>query len=648
MVSFKAPGVYIREIEVKPPERLRLDIAGFVGQAKRGPLNLPQPLTSWGEYLDIFGGFIGHGYLPYSVFAFFSNGGTRGYVVRVAHESAQKAVLVPDLIDHRGKAIIKIEAINAGAWGNDLEVSAEAESSHDLILTELDDEITKGQGFAKFKSVAGLQDNANSAGKGDRIKLIHPSNPSRQEQRVLASINFAEKTAIFDQAVSHDFPAGTQVLGKGFRLIFRYLRQEQLLRGEVFDNLSMNPEHERYFVRVINGDPEEQDYVKRIRAGNSILARVIDLCRNDAAATGRLEAETAALTGGKDGESRELTTAYFTGYKDGDYFRPPLSQAEDKLFGLSAFEAIEEIGLTAIPDLIIPDFWALAQAAAVFISETGIIFTDLPFDQLDPASLKAGQSDMLRHCEKMGERFAILDSPPGSEIGKGKNKIEDWPDNFQVLPNARYGALYYPWIKEKAANFAGHSLFIPPGGHVAGIYSRSEQGRGVGKAPANEILQGAVELEYCLSDAEQALLNPQGINCLRVLPGRGLRVWGSRTLSLDPLSRYVNIRRVTLAIIKNISVNLRWTVFEPNDQQLWDKITAKLTLFFDDLFARGALVGATVEEAFFVKCDAETNTPDIVDRGQVITEIGFAPARPAEFILVTIKRTPEAVSVVER
>jgi len=648
MVSFKTPGVHIREIEVKPPGRLRLDIAGFVGQAEAGPLNFPQPLASWGEYLNIFGNFIDHGYLPYSVYAFFSNGGTRGYVVRVAHESAKKAELTPDLVDQNGKAIIKIEAINEGEWGNNLEVSAEAESSHDLILTELDGEITKGQRFAKFKSVAGLRDDANSAGKGDRLKLIHPSNPSRQEQRVLANINFAEKTAIFDQAVSHDFPAGTQVLGRGFRLIFRYVRQGQFLRGEVFDNLSMNPEHERYFARVINGDPEERDYVKRMRAGNSILARVIDLCRNDTSAAGRLEAETAALTGGKDGESRELTTAYFTGYKDGDYFRPPPSQAEDKLFGLSAFEAIEEIGLVVIPDLIIPDFWELARAASVFIRETGIIFADLPFDQLDPASLKAGQSDMLRHCEKMGERFAILDAPRGAEIGKGKNKIEDWPDNFQILPNARYGALYYPWIKEKAANFLGRSLFIPPGSHVAGIYSRSEQGRGVGKAPANEILQGAVELEYCLSDAEQALLNPQGINCLRVLPGRGLRVWGSRTLSLDPLSRYVNIRRITLAIIKNIQIKMRRVVFEPNDRKLRNNIIATLRLFFLDLFQSGALAGAKPEEAFFVKCDEENNPPEIVDRGQAITEIGFAPARPAEFILVTIKRTADSLSVREQ
>ena len=651
MVSFKTPGVYIREIEVKLPERLRLDIAGFVGQAERGPLNFPQPLTSWGEYLEIFGRFIGQGYLPYSAYAFFANGGNRGYVVRVAHESAQKTVLTPDLVDQEGQAIIKIEALNEGAWGNSLEVSAEEESSNDLNLTELDGEITAGQTVAKFKSVAGLRGNGGSAGKGDRVKLIHPSNPARQEQCALANINFSEKTVFFDQAVSHDFPAGTRVLGKGFRLIFRYVRQGQLLRGEVFDNLAMDPAHERYFVRVINGDPEEQDYVKRMRTANSILVRVTDRCAEREIASSRLKPTPREapprLAGGSDGDSHKLAAHYFTGYKDGAYFHPPL-QAKDKLFGLAAAEAVEEIGLIAIPDLIVPDFFELAQRRAASIPPEGIIFADLLFDQLDLVSLKTGQSDMLRHCEKMGERFAILDSPRGSEIGKGKNKVEEWPDNFQLLPNARYGALYYPWLKERAASFEGRSLFIPPSGHVTGIYSRSEQRRGVGKAPANEILQGVVELEYCLSDAEQAILNPRSVNCLRVLPGRGLRIWGARTLSLDPLSRYVNVRRVALAIIKNILSNMQRMVFEPNDTRLRNNIVATLRLFFLDLFQSGALAGATPEEAFFVKCNEENNPPEVVDLGQIITEIGFAPAKPAEFILVTIKRTADSLSVAER
>jgi hypothetical protein len=255
---------------------------------------------------------------------------------------------------------------------------------------------------------------------------------------------------------------------------------------------------------------------------------------------------------------------------------------------------------------------------------------------------------MLSHCQKMGERFAILDSPRGAETGKGANRIEEWPDNFRLAPYSKYGALYYPWLREKAADFSGRDLFVPPSGHVAGVYARVENREGVGRAPANEPLDGVVEFEFCLTDAAQSILNPKGVNCLRSFPGRGLLVWGARTLSPDPLWRYVSVRRLALSIIKQILVNLRWTVFEPNDAALWRKIVATLTTYMRDLFRRGALAGAKPEEAFFVKCDAETNTPDIVAAGQAVTQIGFAPARPAEFIYVTIKRTTESVSVRER
>jgi hypothetical protein len=716
MRNLRTPGVYIREVEVKPQPRLRLDIAGFVGQAERGPLNSPQPLTGWGEYVDVFGDFNGYSYLAYCVYAFFANAGEKCYVVRVAHEAATKAGVdlfsqifkitdktltslksegLPDevlkklepiknkkvegerrfvslletaigagdvvsfksrILKHASKPLIRVEAINEGAWGDSIEVVAESQSSDDLILTELASELAERSTTAQLKSVRGLiADEIAGEVIGDRVKIINPRIPTRQEQATIKEIGFEEGTVTFDKAVSSDFPAGSRVMGKGFKLIFRHIRNGQLVRGELFDNLSLDPNHERYFVRLINGDPEEPDYIKRIRAGNSILVRVTDLCDEGGEACARITQQTADLSGGLDGDREKVRADYFTGYENGEYSTPPpppgadqeaIRNHKEKLFGLAAYEAVEEIGIVAIPDLIIPDFYDAIPPGQ--IPEQGIIFAAIPKPQQKFEDLKTGQTDMLFHCLKMGERFAILDSPRGADIGKGENRIEEWPTNFQLLPGARYGALYYPWIRQKAADFDGRELFIPPCGHTAGVYSRAEQERGVGKAPANEILQGAVEFEFCVNDAQQAILNPRGVNCLRVFPGRGLRVWGARTLSLDPLSIYVNVRRVALAIIKNIIVNLRWTVFEPNDQRLWDKITATLRLFLNKLFESGALAGAKPEEAFFVKCDEETNPPEIVDLGQVVTEIGFAPERPAEFILVTIKRSPGALSVLER
>lgn len=662
MLNFQTPGVYIREVEVTPPPAVRMDVAGFVGQAERGPLNFPQPLTSWGQFRDIFGDFTGYSYLAYSVFGYFRNGGVRCYVVRVAHENSARASTT--LLGRGGVEAIKVWAIDEGAWGNSLTVEAEESSSRELVLTELAADVKKGDKSATFKSVAGLSGaGSEPRDEPDTITLVHKRDPVR-EKLTLKTIDYATGKVTFDSAVKSDsgFPAGSGVVGRGVKLVFRYRPSGVLVREEVFDNLSLNETHERYFVAVINGDPEERDYAKKIKRGQSILARVEDLSAGRSTASPRLKGveeneEDAQPRGGGGDDPSKLDARYFTGDDSGAYFRPQppgastkeLEEIKEKLFGLAAYEAVDEIGSVAVPDLILPDFYQLIPPTQ--ISESGIIFSRLPVAGLTPETLpnlKTGQGNLLSHCQKMGERFAILDSPRGAETGRGANRIEEWPDNFRLAPYSKYGALYYPWLREKAADFSGRDLFVPPSGHVAGIYARVENREGVGRAPANEPLDGVVEFEFCLNDAAQSVLNPKGVNCLRSFPGRGLLVWGARTLSPDPLWRYVNVRRLSLAIIKQILVNLRWTVFEPNDATLWRKIVATLTTYMRDLFRRGALVGAKPEESFFVKCDAETNTPEVVDAGQAVTEIGFAPARPAEFIYVTIVRTTEAVSVRER
>jgi phage tail sheath protein FI len=644
MIDFKTPGVYIREVEVTPPARLRFDVTGLVGQAERGPLNRPQLLTSWGQYREIFGDFVGFSFLPYAVYGFFSNGGQRCYVVRVAHEGATKAT-ADDFEDQAGAPAIRVEALNAGKWANAVEVSIIAESRGGLILTQLAEGIAADQRAARVQSVAGLK-------PGDAVTLVHRSQPKKLTIERVAS---ETKLVTFAESAGREFPAGSSLLGRGFTLSVRYWPGGRLALEEVFENLSLDEANPRYFVRVINGEPEEPDYVKRVRNGNSILVRVQDLGRESRRVSSRPQAGTQFLKGGADG-SRDLGMPgdhrYYTGYDDEAYFRPIPPDAdestrqalEDTLFGMAGFEAVEEIALVAIPDLIVPDLYA--ATSQVERPKAGIVFARVDWSEInhEPDNLKAGQHAMVWHCEKTGDRFAILDSPPGF----GPDRVEEWPSNFRVLPGAKYGALYYPWIKQRALDFDGRELFIPPSGHLAGIYARSENERGLGKAPANEILRGVVELEYALGDAEQSRLNPAGVNCLRCFPGRGLRVWGARTLCPDPLWRYVNVRRVSLAIVKTILVRLRSTVFEPNNPQLYARIVATLTLLLNDLFASGALAGSSPAEAFFVKCDAELNPREVVDRGEVITRIGFAPARPAEFVLVTIKRTAESLTVSEQ
>lgn len=261
--------------------------------------------------------------------------------------------------------------------------------------------------------------------------------------------------------------------------------------------------------------------------------------------------------------------------------------------GLKCFEEIDEIALVAAPGMTTP----------------------------------AIQDAVLSHCENMN-RFAILDSP--AEISGGVDKLPKPRDS-------QFGAYYFPWIKvyDPAKN---DNVFMPPSGHMTGIYARTDGVRGVHKAPANEVVRGALDLRYNITKGEQDLLNPKGINCIRYFKDRGIRVWGARTISSDPSWRYLNVRRLFIMVEESIKIGTQWVVFEPNDHNLWKRVTRDVTAFMLRIYKSGALFGATPEEAFYVKCDEETNPPEQVDAGQLVIEIGMAPVKPAEFVIFRISQ----------
>jgi phage tail sheath protein FI len=182
---------------------------------------------------------------------------------------------------------------------------------------------------------------------------------------------------------------------------------------------------------------------------------------------------------------------------------------------------------------------------------------------------------------------------------------------------------------------------------MAGIWARSDDSRGVHKAPANEVVRGAIALELQLTKAEHDQLNPVGINCIRAFPGRGIRVWGARTLSSDPEWRYLNVRRLFNFIEESILEGTQWVVFEPNDHRLWDSVRRTVNAFLRRVWRDGALFGATADEAFYVKCDAENNTQDTIDAGQLIIDIGIAPVKPAEFVIFRIAQFAGGAALTE-
>ncbi|MFY1685401.1 phage tail sheath family protein [Micromonospora sp. WMMD730] len=278
--------------------------------------------------------------------------------------------------------------------------------------------------------------------------------------------------------------------------------------------------------------------------------------------------------------------------------------------GFAGLEAIEDITMLCVPDLA-----AAHQRGAI-----------------DDEAFKAVQLAMIAHCELMGDRVAILDPPPGLH----PQRLKEWRMDVAGY-DSKYATLYWPWVKVMDPA-QGRAVFMPPSGHVAGVWARNDDTRGVHKAPANEIIRGALALESGLTKGEHDQLNPIGVNCIRAFPGQGIRIWGARTLSSDAEWRYLNVRRLFNWIEKSILLGTNWVVFEPNDPRLWDAVRRVITMFLRRVWRSGALMGDTWSEAFFVKCDAENNPPENLDAGILTVDIGIAPVKPAEFVVFRLSQ----------
>jgi hypothetical protein len=254
---------------------------------------------------------------------------------------------------------------------------------------------------------------------------------------------------------------------------------------------------------------------------------------------------------------------------------------------------------------------------------------------------------IVTHCKNMSDRFAILDAP--EDLGPERRldlSLLDPSSSKSVVPkDSDYAAFYVPWIRvfdpaTKVQDPKGEGrLYVPNSGHVAGIYARVDNTRGVHKAPANEPVQGALGLKYYVSKAQQEGLNPNGVNCIRDINGVH-SVWGARTIGGDRNAewKYVNIRRLFLFLRESIDEGTQWVVFEPNTPPLWGKIRRNVSAFLTNVWRDGALFGSTPAEAFYVKCDAETNPLEVREQGRVVTEIGVAVAHPAEFVIFRISQ----------
>ncbi len=283
---------------------------------------------------------------------------------------------------------------------------------------------------------------------------------------------------------------------------------------------------------------------------------------------------------------------------------------------LAQAESLENVDLVCTPDL--------GQHPAGDPSQT-----EPPLD-----TVVAMQRAVLDHCQRLNDRFAILDAVHHQDIElviTQRNKVLASP----------YGALYYPWISVSS----GGGTLVPPCGHIAGTYSRSDQRVGTHKAPANEVIEGIIDLSYHPTRVQQERLYQARINELRAMRGRGIRVWGSSTLSNDPAWRYINVSRLFITVGRWLERFMIGIPFEPHDFRLRLRIQREVNAYLDGLFQQGAFIGESPEQAFYVKCDADTNQSTIYDQGRIITEIGLVPAVPGEFVVARVIHDASGVNV---
>ncbi|HEY3229378.1 MAG TPA: phage tail sheath subtilisin-like domain-containing protein [Roseiflexaceae bacterium] len=645
---YATPGVYIEELTGPGViAGVGTSTAAFVGPALRGPLKEARRVTSFDDFLRVYALSLPDGsfqpyitsprwlYLAHAVRGFFENGGQQAYIVRVG--TAAAAAWNVENQDHEpvfqvqaaeegvaGDAItIEVQATNAtGAAGVAVATGSASVSAVDGLRVTVGDpaqfrvsdivtkdqtaraEVTRIQGDVLTLSAA-----LPGLAAGDTLRIAHIT--SDQVSFRMASVaglapgsvvqisgtdaatsagatayavveqmnrasGFVTLAASPARAITFSLEGAAPVLiSQEFRLIVT----APGAAAETFDNLSLNPFHPGYVFTAVNSG--------RVRILPPQAPPVASAFPNSLVAPAAPTAPTHA------------------GLNDD----PAAVGATEYQVGLDVLHDIDDVNIVCIPD---------AAANADYLSI---------------------QQALIEHCLALRDRFAILDArqgaPPAAEgsVDEHRNSVE---------AERGFAALYYPWLLVRDPSSRGplpRTLAVPPSGHIAGLYARIDTERGVHKSPANADVRGVLGLEQRLSDRQQGPLNLRGINVLRIFPGSAqVTVWGART-TVDPDItewRYVAVRRLMLFLEESIEEGIRWAVFEPNNLSLWEKLKRTIVEFLTRVWRDGALFGATPEQAFYVRIDEALNPPATRALGRLYIEIGVAPVRPAEFIIVRI------------
>ncbi|MGY1727838.1 phage tail sheath family protein [Geodermatophilus sp. SYSU D01062] len=632
MPEYLAPGVYVEETSFrqKSIEGVSTSTAAFVGPTRFGPtLGEPELLTSFLDFERIYGGidplhFEDEGLTPndlaHAVRGFYENGGSRLYVTRAytpeARSTGHARRSIGDAVSG-GDVPLLIRARHPGAAGN-VAVTVGVRAGQNILAEDPGTGQTVLRGAAVFDTV-----------------LFVPANGEPELYWVEEHFDLDRQLDTHRLRRPGDDPAAAPVVsgltGGAVHVLTVTVTVGALGRfsdPRTWEDLAADPRSRRssvlvefaarptrrsveLFVPIVIGpDPLTLD-PNPFDNGVALLEGLLreELDRESLATTAavhlreRLVPPTSASV---PAPPRPVQVQVLL--EDGsDGCRPQLSAYEgdaDEKSGIAALEDLEDVSIVAAPG-----------AARNGFSDTW------------RSTAESVQQALITHCERMRYRVAVLDSPDRALV----SQVLEWRGKI----DSTRAAFYYPWITilDPVTN---QELDVPPSGFVAGVYARNDVERGVHKSPANEVVRLAVAFEQLLNKAQQDVLNPEGVNCLRYFEGRGLRIWGARTATSDPEWKYVALRRYFAFLERSIDKGTQWAVFEPNGRALWGNVRRTVEDFLFSEWTSGHLMGDVPEEAYFVRCDRSTMTQNDFDNGRLICLIGVAPLRPAEFVIFRI------------
>ena len=643
MAVLSYPGVYVEEVSsgVRPIESAGTSTAAFVGLAEKGPDDEAMRITSWIEYEKHYGLYINEGYLPESVLQFFNNGGRQCYIVRITRPDARIAnVTVANRAATPASGII-FSAKNKGVWGNRLYLqiengSADPGNTFKISIRKQEDADVVPDDFLNIPPLE-VHDNLS----------MNPDDPSKFVTNVLS-----QRSALIDAEVHASNTNVQQGLHRGGLNTSLPLGDNR--------NFQINVDYDGWHLIELPDSIATSEDLSEIASAIATAVQALEAHKKKASTpdeafrsftcsaetvgteqrlflqsgTARIGSSVRIQNASTNNAATSLNLGEGNGglSEDGIAVRRP-ANADIIQIGDAAVES-------PVTDAVAGDDGSAELTSLSFSAGFSLLDNKTDFSLL--AVPGEGDETMvdegMAYCNRrplqdvfyIGDMRADDDEP--SEAESFRQRLTN--------PNS-YGAVFFPWIR--ALDPSGKSsepILLPPSGYIAGLCARIDAKRGVWKAPAGTEarLNGSVGLATDLTDVLQGNLNRMNVNCIRRFAASGIVSWGSRTITSDPEYKYIPVRRMAIMLRVSIYNGIQWAVFEPNDEELWASLRLNIGSFMMTLFRQGAFQGATPSKAFFVKCDSETTTQADIDLGIVNVLVGFAPLKPAEFVVVKISQ----------